>query len=439
MARTKTTRKSRKAAPPPAPAKKPILPVAGDTGLNRSGGRIFEEYLPELRGQRGMRVYQQMIDSPLYGAFFRLCDTIIRQVTFTVGGEDRELASELDRQIKTLAGGWRNILSESAVYGALPFGYAVHEIVWTIRDGRFEIEDLEPRAQTSVSEWIYVGRKPKAIRQDTVVGTFVVPLEKCLHVILTPNKRSPEGKSCQRAGYRNWFIGREIEDFESIGVERDNVGLMVMELPTRIMSATNENDPIAVRTREDYKDKLKKLRRNQLEGVVIPAEIEDGKQTGFKLRTVQAAGSTRINQDQAVRRHESRALISLLCEFLLQGQDAAIPVATHSGKKDIILASIRGMLDSWIEMFQLQVVRRWMELNAYTGRPEPTIEYGDLEEVSLTDLASFLQSAVSFGGITPDRPLEEWLRTRAGAPDMEVAPPVSVAPTNLPSPPPNGA
>ena len=35
----------------------------GRIGQNRYGGTFFEEFLPELRGQRGMKVYKEMADN----------------------------------------------------------------------------------------------------------------------------------------------------------------------------------------------------------------------------------------------------------------------------------------------------------------------------------------------------------------------------------------
>jgi hypothetical protein len=38
------------------------LTIIGSTGLNRAGGRVYEEYLRELAGDRWRRVLREMMD-----------------------------------------------------------------------------------------------------------------------------------------------------------------------------------------------------------------------------------------------------------------------------------------------------------------------------------------------------------------------------------------
>ncbi|NAZ37163.1 hypothetical protein [Rubellimicrobium sp. CFH 75288] len=56
--------------------------VVGTTGLRLSGGAIIEEFLPELRGQRGARTFREMADNEsTLGAVIFVVTTLLRQAS----------------------------------------------------------------------------------------------------------------------------------------------------------------------------------------------------------------------------------------------------------------------------------------------------------------------------------------------------------------------
>ena len=66
-------------------------PEIGTSGLKRSGGLVTEEFLPELRGPRAMRVYREMRDnSAVVGACLGAIEMLIRQ---TKGSFTQSLAN----------------------------------------------------------------------------------------------------------------------------------------------------------------------------------------------------------------------------------------------------------------------------------------------------------------------------------------------------------
>ena len=56
----------------------------GRIGQNRWGGSFYEEFLPELRGQRGVKVYTEMeSNDDVIGAIIFALDTLLRQAQFS--------------------------------------------------------------------------------------------------------------------------------------------------------------------------------------------------------------------------------------------------------------------------------------------------------------------------------------------------------------------
>ena len=61
------------------------LKEIGRLGLNRWGGHISEEFLPELSGIKGVRVYQEMSDNDsTVGAILFAIKMLIRQASWSV-------------------------------------------------------------------------------------------------------------------------------------------------------------------------------------------------------------------------------------------------------------------------------------------------------------------------------------------------------------------
>ena len=55
------------------------LSEIGSTGLEHSGGRIHEEFLPQLRGRRAIQVFKEMRDNdPTVGAMLFAVEMLIR-------------------------------------------------------------------------------------------------------------------------------------------------------------------------------------------------------------------------------------------------------------------------------------------------------------------------------------------------------------------------
>src|ERR1051325_3658475 len=121
--------------------KEPIQPfeTAGVTGLKRTGGRVFEEWLPELQGERGRRVIRQMVDGdPIVGAAMLAIDLLCRNIEWSVQPAstetaDAEAAQFLDECYKDMSSSWHDTISE--ILSFVPWGWSWTEIVYKVRGG----------------------------------------------------------------------------------------------------------------------------------------------------------------------------------------------------------------------------------------------------------------------------------------------------------------
>ena len=69
----------------------------GRIGQNRWGGIFYEEFLPELRGRKGVKVYSEMeSNDDIIGAIMFALDTLLRQAKFSIepqGDEKDDIAA----------------------------------------------------------------------------------------------------------------------------------------------------------------------------------------------------------------------------------------------------------------------------------------------------------------------------------------------------------
>ena len=118
----------------------------GISGLNRTGGWIFEEWLNDLKGIKGINHYKEMRDNDaVVGAFLFAVEMLIRQVKWRVdkagdSQEDKEAAEFVEQCLfEDMEGTWQELISE--ILTELTFGWAYFEMVFKKRNG--ESKDLK--------------------------------------------------------------------------------------------------------------------------------------------------------------------------------------------------------------------------------------------------------------------------------------------------------
>ena len=228
----------------------------GSSGLRRSGGIINEEFLPNLQGVKGFKVYREMRDNdPVIGAMLYAIDKVITRLEWKVEGEDERTALFVQECIDDMSDSWDATLQN--ILSMLVYGWSFHEIVYKIRGGltgdpktnsRFKDHRIgwrkwPVRAQETLQEWMLDERGgiQGMIQMDpSGGGLHRIPIDKALLFRTTTNRNNPEGYSLLRNAYRPWFYKRRIEEIEAVGIERDLAGLPMAYVPPEyLMGSAN--------------------------------------------------------------------------------------------------------------------------------------------------------------------------------------------------------
>ncbi len=96
---------------------KPDLTELGTTGLRRTGGTVYEEFLVSLRGRRGAKTYREMSENdPVIGSILYAIEKIILRLDWKVEPaedtpKDRENAEFIESCIYDMSDSWDSTLS----------------------------------------------------------------------------------------------------------------------------------------------------------------------------------------------------------------------------------------------------------------------------------------------------------------------------------------
>lgn len=408
----------------------------GRIGQNRYGGVFFEEFLPELRGLKGVQVYQEMSENDeTVGAILFAIEMLMRQCDFTIepGGNEKadwDAAEFVEQCMNDMQMTWTDTLSE--ILSFLTYGWSYHEIVYKIRRGRTKNPEtnskyddgligwrkLPIRAQETLYQWEYKDSSDDLLGMTQMPApTFqrlTIPLEKALHFKTKSRKDNPEGRSILRNAYRPWYFKKRIQEIEGIGIERDLAGFPVLYTPDSV-DIWDPNNPDAVQTLARAEAIVSGVRRDAREGIVLP-----GGENGWKFELLSTGSRRQFDTNQVIDRYDKRIATTVLADFVMLGQQAVGSFALASSKTKIFALAIGTYLDIICEAFTNQAIPRLIDLNrehfaGLTGYPK--MVHGDIEDTDLGPFGTFIQQMVSIGAIQPDDALEDFIRRTAGLPE----------------------
>lgn len=419
-----------------------FLTELGVEGVNMQSGYVFEEFLPELQGERGRKVYRQMADNEaIIGGFLRAADSMLKRVEWNVQPSDKDKSGEyaefVEQCLTDMEQPWSEFVSEAL--SMLIYGWALCEKVYKRRigpyeknpirkskfaDGRIGIRKLAFRAQETLARWDMNDRnEPIGMIQQPPDATalITIPFEKSLHFRTTTSKGNPEGKSMLRTAYRSWYFKNNIEMVESIGIERDLAGLPVVYIPNEILT-----NPDHAAILNKYFQIARDLKLNSQGGLVLPSDLwknDDGKLTNQKLVSVElmsSAGTRTIDTNAVIARYNKDILVSVLAQFLLLGGEGkGGSYSLSKNATDLFLASFQCVNDTIADVCNTNLLPELWQLNGFDHEYMPTLEPGEIKPQDLEEIGSYITS-ISGAGVTVggDLDTDNMLRGMIGLPPL---------------------
>ena len=397
----------------------------GRVGQRRYGGIFYEEFLSELRGRKGAEVFTEMSNNDeTIGAILFAIEMLVRQASWNVepGGstaKDREAAEFVKSCMDDMQQTWIDTISE--ILSFLTYGWSFHEIVYKRRMGRTKdnrtsskYDDgligwmkLPIRSQETLYQWEYDD-------QDNLIGMtqmpppdfglITIPMTKAMLFRTRSRKDNPEGRSILRTAYRSWYFKRRIQEIEGIGIERDLAGLPVITTPEG-MDIWDKDDEDMNAIRAGLEAMVKNIRRDSTEGLVLPF--------GYTFELTSTGGSWQFDTNSIIARYDTKISQTVLADFIQLGHESVGSFALSSDKTNLFSMAICAFLDIICQTFNSQGIPALIDINGdhFAGVTDyPRLTHGDIEDVDLATMATFIKDMTSIGVIIPDESLEDYVR-----------------------------
>ena len=409
----------------------------GRIGQQRWDGVFSEEFLPELRGLRGVKVYKEMANNDdTVGALLFAIRMLIRQGIWSVepGGsekKDEEAAEFVESCMNDMQSTWTDTVSE--ILSFLTYGWSFHEIVYKRRlgprrdrtlsskfsDGLIGWQKLPVRAQDTLYRWEYD-------ESDNLIGMtqqpppdyslLTIPMRKALLFRTESAKDNPEGRSILRNAYRSWYFKRRMQEIEAIGIERDLAGLPVIHAREGL-DIWNPEDQEATAIYAALTTMVKNIRRNEYEGLVLPY--------GFDVDLLSTGGARQFDTNAIIQRYNVSIAQTVMADFLMLGHDGTGSYALSTDKTQLFATAIGAYMDIICETFNNQGIPALIDINGshFDGITDyPSLTHGDVEKADIEQMAAFLKDMVGVGILVPDEQLEDYVRDVANLPERTYIP-----------------
>ena len=416
----------------------------GTTGLKRTSGFIYDEFLTRLQGIQGIKTYREMSDNdPVIGAILYAIEKVITRLEWRVdpfkdqsrdGDPDEadiENATFIEECLNDMSDSWDSTLSQ--ILSMCIYGWSFHEIVYKRRGGP---EQKDPSKRSKFTDG-KIGWRKWAIRgQETLYlwtfdddggiqgmqqvdpytghGRVDIPIEKALLFRTTAAKNNPEGRSLLRNAYRPWWFKRRIEEIEAIGIERDLAGLPIAYVPPEFLSSAATPDQQSVLSA--IKQIVTSVKRNENEGIVFPQVYDEGGKPLFDFKLLSSGGSRAFDTDKVITRLDQRIAMSVLSDFILLGQDRVGSFALGATKMDLWSMSVDSIAKTIADTVNQHAIPRLLKLNGMDTERPPALQYSEVAHVDLAEIADFVAKMTTAGVLAPDPTLEDHLREIAGLP-----------------------
>ncbi|MGV7585239.1 phage portal protein family protein [Mycobacterium kansasii] len=309
---------------------------------------------------------------------------------------------------------WNRHLQLALKY--LQFGHQLFERIYVIDErGRAHLARLSPRPSATIAYWdVAVNGDLLAIQQwpagtlmagvggtgQRVIGSMPmgapIPADRLVVYVRDPDPGVWYGNSILRPCYGNWMLKAELIRIEAAAARRHGIGVPVINVGPK---ESLDSARMAL-----YGKVAQEWCGGQNSGVAFP-DGTDGHIKG--VQGTMPAGMIR----QAIDYHDKAMALAALMHFMNLDQGGSYALATV--QEDPWIQATQAVANDIRDTAQAAVVEDIVDHNWGIDESVPLI---GCDQIGKEATAAMLQMLVAAGIITPDSPLEAFIRAAAGLP-----------------------
>jgi len=389
---------------------KPNFKPLGSSGTELFSGYFSEEYLQQLRGRRGAKVFDEIRRSETQVSM--LLNSIMNPIKSGVWNIEEETSVEGSEKHKELI---EFILKDSIdfdtfLHEALTFiiyGYSVFEIVNNVvfnhkKYGTFNgLKSIAYRSQKTIERWL-VNKETKELEKivQFVNGDFsnsgtMLEFSSIFSLIFTLNKEGDnwEGISALRPMYGPWFRKNLYLKLAAIGVEKSAIGTVIGTVP----AGKQKSEEF-----EAFKNMLSNFSAHENAFLIKPEgwniEIINNNFDPSKIKELIILENTEM-------------INSLVANFLALGTNGGSgSYSLGTDLSDFFLSGIQSYADLICGVINRKLIPDLVKMNFGPQEKYPKLKASGITDKAGKELAEVIQILTGSNVIKPDMKLEDYLR-----------------------------
>ena len=379
----------------------------GRSGVNWNSGQVYEDFLTQLQGINGIKIYREMSDNDaIVGAALQAIEQTFREMQWGVKGKNKENKKFLQENMTQMSQSWEDSIFDS--FSMLKYGWSFSEIVYK-RDklGKIRWKKIALRKQDSFDSWemtdcgeiLGLWQIPAPNFQQLYIPLYIGQVAKALLFRTRLDGDNPEGRSILRPAYRAWYFKKNIEEIEAIGCERDLAGVPVISPPPDF-DDTDQSTEVQNQV-QNAKAIVANLRRDEQDGVYLPA--------GWTLQLLSSGGKRQFDTTAVINRWSKAIAASMLAEFILLGMERTGSYALSQDLTDMFFLSLEGWADSICNVYNRYAVPSLFQLNGVNNEL-PWITHTRVAKHNINDISNYVSKLAGVQALDIDDSMKKYLK-----------------------------
>lgn len=402
-------------------AKTQLLPL-GTSGTELFSGYFSEEYLQQLRGRKGAKVWDEIRRSESQVSM--LMNAImnpIKAATWEFEAADTTLVPDAEKHkelIEYMAKemiDWETHIHEALTF--LIFGFSLFEVVNNVvfnhpKFGTFNgLKALAFRSQKTIERWI-VDRSTgdlqsviQWVQGDLALGrsNMIEMNAAFLHVFsLHKEGDNYEGISALRPMYGAWFRKNLYLKIAAIGIEKNAIGTPLGTAPAGKVDEAQMNE---------FKAVLASFTAHESAYLIKPA--------GWEITLLESkfdAGKVK----EMILLENTEMINAVVANFLALGMNSGGGAfALGSALSEFFLSGIQTYADTIAGVWNRKLIPNMVKLNYGEQQGYPKLKATGINDIAGKELADIISVLTKAQGIKPDMKLEEFLRKAYHLPKVD--------------------
>lgn len=381
---------------------KPQPVELGATGTVIFSGQLIDtEYLTELQGEKGFKVYDKMRRSDgqvKAGLLACKLPLLVAHWDVQPGGDsaqDQQIAQALrDNLFEGMSITWDDFLRHTLIM--LDFGFMVFEKVWELRDGLYVWRKLAPRLPQTVRKWFVddegglAGIEQWTWKQDKY-EIITIPVEKLLVFTNEREGSNFAGTSILRAAYKHWYYKNNLYAIDGIAAERHGVGLAKFSYP----GTASTDQKAAIEAMGE------RLHAHERAYIALPEEVK------FDLMGV--AGQLHDIKG-SIEHHDLQIVRSILAQFINLGSKDVGSFALSADQSGFFLMALQAVGRYICDTMNRYAIKQMVDYNWSVQGRYPKLTVSGLEHYDIAAYSTAISQLVTVGALLPDEEIEAELR-----------------------------